>query len=62
MQAMALKHAEGIEVACNLLDWEKVSPEQVHAAIETAASLAGVPVLAAYQTGKDIDALIKLAA
>jgi len=62
VQAMALKHAEGIEVACNLLDWEKVSPEQVHAAIETAASLAGVPVLAAYQTGKDIDALIKLAA
>lgn len=52
VQAMALQHAEGVEVACNLLDVERVPPEAVEAAVGEAAAAVGVGVVRSYRIGK----------
>lgn len=51
VQAMALTHGEGvIEVACNLLDPNKVGGERVQQEVERLAREEGIPVKRGYYT------------
>lgn len=52
VQAMALRHADGIEVACNLLDPAASSPEAVLTEVQRLAGPAGLQVGRAYRTNK----------
>lgn len=51
VEAMALAHDGGYEVACNLLDAETTPPARVLAAIEAAAAVENVAVAGAYHIG-----------
>jgi glutamate formiminotransferase len=61
VQAMALRHAEGVEVACNLLDPAAVPPAAVEEAVRGAAQAAGLRVLRSYTIGKTVGELLLLA-
>ncbi len=52
VQAMALRHEAGIEVACNLLDPAASPPHAVLAEVQRLASAAGLRVGRAYRTNK----------
>ncbi|KAL4443039.1 hypothetical protein ABPG77_008530 [Micractinium sp. CCAP 211/92] len=52
VQAMALRHEAGIEVACNLLDPAVSPPHAVLAEVQRLASAAGLRVGRAYRTNK----------
>ena len=59
VQAMALRHTDGIEVACNLLDPAASPPEAVLAAVQRlAAQHGGLAVGPAYRTNKSPEQLI----
>jgi glutamate formiminotransferase len=62
VQAMALPHAEGVEVACNLLDPAATPPAVVLAAISAAADAAGIEVSGYYVLGRAPEELRALAA
>eukprot|EP00887_Chlorella_sp_A99_P002863 scaffold6.g2863.t1 len=59
VQAMALRHATVIEVACNLLDARQSSPADVLVRIEQLAAAAGVEVGGGYVTGKTAEQLLQ---
>lgn len=48
VEAMALSHAEGTEVACNLLDADTTAPAAVLQRVEALAAAAGLRVARAY--------------
>ncbi|KAL4457779.1 hypothetical protein ABPG75_012644 [Micractinium tetrahymenae] len=52
VQAMALRHEDGIEVACNLLDPAASPPEAVLAEVQRLAAAAGLQVGRAYRTNR----------
>ena len=60
VQAMALQHEEGIEVACNLLTPEDVGPSFVEREVRKLAENHGLKVKDAYCTGKSIEDLLKI--
>lgn len=60
VQAMALQHDGGIEVACNLLAPHDVGPALVEAEVRKLAEGRGLIVKDAYCTGKTIEDLIKI--
>lgn len=62
VQAMALPHIDGIEVACNLLDPRRVSPAEVLAEVQRLAGAAGLEVGPAYRTNKAPEELTAAAA
>jgi glutamate formiminotransferase len=62
VQAMALPHADGVEVACNLLDPAATPPAAVLAAIRAAAADAGIGVSGHYVLGRSPEELRALAA
>lgn len=62
VEAMALKHADGIEIACNLLSPDIVTPEMVENKISDLCRNAegiNVSILRSYTTGKSIDDLLR---
>lgn len=62
VQAMALRHTDGIEVACNLLDPAASPPEAVLAAVQRlAVQHGGLAVGPAYRTNKSPEQLIAAA-
>jgi glutamate formiminotransferase len=61
VQAMALQHDEGIEVACNLLAPNKVGPAAVEGEVKKLAEERGLAVKRAYCTGRNVEEMIKLA-
>ena len=61
VQAMALRHERGIEVACNLLNPMETTAEMVTKYVEMKAKELGVTVLDSYCTGKTREELISLA-
>ncbi len=63
VQAMALRHTDGIEVACNLLDPAASPPEAVLAAVQRLAAQHGRLVVGpAYRTNKSPEQLVAAAA
>jgi len=50
VQAMALHHSEGIEVACNLLDTSRTGEQAVQELVEALAAAGGYRVRGAYRT------------
>lgn len=61
VQAMALRHDAGIEVACNLLRPGESGPAVVEAEVRRLAAAAGLPTTAAYCTGKTPEELAAIA-
>lgn len=61
VQALALRHAAGVEVACNLLDPLVTTPATVLAAVTVRAQKEGLSVVAAYETGMDAEQLLQMA-
>lgn len=61
VQAMALQHDEGIEVACNLLAPQKVGPAEAEKEVRRLAEERGLIVKRAYCTGRNVEEMIKLA-
>lgn len=61
VQAMALRHSEGIEVATNLLDPAASPPAAVLAAVQRLAAERGLEVGAAYRTNKTPEELVAAA-
>lgn len=60
VQAMALTHGEGvIEVACNLLDPNKVNGERVQQEVEKVAKEEGISVEKGYYTDFSQDEIVK---
>lgn len=60
VQAMALTHGEGvIEVACNLLDPNKVDGEKVQQEVENLAKEEGIPVEKGYFTDFSQEEIVK---
>ena len=63
VQAMALQHADGIEIACNLLAPDKSTPVEVeNKIIELCQSANGgnISVLRSYTTGRSIEELLQV--
>ena len=60
VQAMALRHGEGLEVACNLTDPERAGPAEVLRRVRGLADEAGVAVGAAYSIGPGPEELLAL--
>ncbi|KAL4534716.1 hypothetical protein Ndes2526B_g05644 [Nannochloris sp. 'desiccata'] len=61
VQAMALQHDEGIEVACNLLAPNVNGPAAVEKEVQRLANERGLLVKRAYCTGRNVEEMIKLA-
>lgn len=61
VQAMALQHDEGIEVACNLLAPNENGPASVEEKVKKLAEERGLRVKRAYCTGRNVEEMIKLA-
>jgi hypothetical protein len=61
VQAMALQHDEGIEVACNLLAPSEVGPAAVEQHVKRLAEERGLVVKRAYCTGRNVEEMRKLA-
>lgn len=61
LQAMALKHTTGIEVACNLLDADQTPPEAVAARVAELAAAAGMQLGQPYRIGKTPEHIMQLA-
>ncbi|BDA46386.1 probable formimidoyltransferase-cyclodeaminase [Coccomyxa sp. Obi] len=61
VEAMALPHEGGVEIACNLLDAATSSPEAVGAAVQQHALKHGIVVGDAYMTGRTPEELCTLA-
>lgn len=60
VQAMALPHQDGIEVACNLVSsgQKQPDPEEVRARVTQLASEQSIPVGSAYRIGKSLQELV----
>ena len=54
VQAMALQHKDGIELACNLLDSSRSTCEHVLAAVKLAVSAEGGMVVSSYRIGRPV--------
>ncbi len=61
VQAMALRHEAGIEVACNLLRPGETGPAVVEAEVRRLAAAAGLRTTSAYCTGKTPEELRSIA-
>ena len=61
VESMALKHADGCEIACNLLRSDVVGAEHVEAAVSRAAVSLGVNVIRSYRIGKTAEELARIA-
>lgn len=62
VEAMALPHAEGTEVACNLLDADTSPPAAVQQRVEALAAEAGLGVVRGYAINPSPSALVAQAA
>lgn len=61
VQAMALPHRDGVEVACNLLFPEVAGPEDVQRKVEELGKEMGIPVDVGYVIGKTPRQLLEMA-
>ncbi|CAK0753391.1 hypothetical protein CVIRNUC_002217 [Coccomyxa viridis] len=61
VEAMALQHEEGIEVACNLLDTDATAPQAVLQCISDQAAWLGIDVGPGYTTNQSPEALCRQA-
>lgn len=61
VQAMALPHKDGIEVACNLLMPDVVGPDEVQRRVEELGKEMGIPVDTGYIIGKSPQQLLQIA-
>jgi hypothetical protein len=59
-QAMALQHANDIEIACNLLDTTQNSPEAVLERCKELVAAEGGSVASSYRIGRDASELLAI--
>ena len=57
---MALEHADGIEVACNLLDQSVTGPADVLELVEALAKQGGARAASSYRIGRSADDLLAM--